>query len=91
MSYGSFEDLEVWKRGCRLTVRVYEVLNGRNWDRRIMLTKPNVGSKFDVRQNKKLCWDVVDPARCLWGWDNGLYWNTGILVCWNKNYTNILE
>jgi len=26
MAYGSFEDLEVWKRGCRLTVRVYEVL-----------------------------------------------------------------
>ena len=26
MAYGSFEDLEVWKRGCRLAVRVYEVL-----------------------------------------------------------------
>ena len=26
MPYGSFEDLEVWKRSCRLTVRVYEVL-----------------------------------------------------------------
>ena len=24
--YGSFEDLEVWKRGCRLAVRVYDVL-----------------------------------------------------------------
>ena len=26
MAYGSFEDLEVWKRGCRMAVRVYEVL-----------------------------------------------------------------
>jgi four helix bundle protein len=26
MAYGSFENLEVWKRGCRLTVRIYEVL-----------------------------------------------------------------
>jgi four helix bundle protein len=26
MSYRSFEELEVWKFGCRLAVRVYEVL-----------------------------------------------------------------
>ncbi|HOV88153.1 MAG TPA: four helix bundle protein [Syntrophobacteraceae bacterium] len=26
MAYGSFEDLEVWKRACRLAVKVYEVL-----------------------------------------------------------------
>ncbi len=26
MSYRSFEELEVWKRGCRLAVRVYEAL-----------------------------------------------------------------
>ena len=26
MAYGSFEDLEVWKRACKLAVRVYEVL-----------------------------------------------------------------
>jgi four helix bundle protein len=26
MPYSSFEDLEVWKRGCRLAVRVYQVL-----------------------------------------------------------------
>jgi len=26
MSYKSFEELEVWKSGCRLAVRVYEVL-----------------------------------------------------------------
>jgi len=28
VSYHSFEDLEVWKHGCRLAVRVYEVLKG---------------------------------------------------------------
>ena len=27
MAYGSFEDVEVWKRACRLAVRVYEVLH----------------------------------------------------------------
>jgi len=26
MAYRSFEELEVWKLGCRLAVRVYEVL-----------------------------------------------------------------
>ena len=26
MSYSSFEDLEVWRRACRLAVRVYEIL-----------------------------------------------------------------
>jgi four helix bundle protein len=26
MAYGSFEDLEVWKRGCRLAVQIYKVL-----------------------------------------------------------------
>ena len=26
MGYRSFEELEVWKRGCRLAVRVYQVL-----------------------------------------------------------------
>lgn len=26
MAYRSFEDLEVWKRSCRIAVRIYEVL-----------------------------------------------------------------
>jgi len=26
LAYGSFEELEVWKRACRLAVRLYEVL-----------------------------------------------------------------
>ena len=30
MAYASFEDLEVWKKGCRLVVRVYEVLKDCN-------------------------------------------------------------
>jgi four helix bundle protein len=28
MSYHSFEDLEVWKRGCQLSVDVYELFRG---------------------------------------------------------------
>lgn len=27
MAYNSFEDLEVWKRACRLSVKVYELLS----------------------------------------------------------------
>jgi len=27
MGYQSFEDLEVWKRSCRLAVKLYELLN----------------------------------------------------------------
>ena len=30
MAYGSFEDLEVWKKACRLTVRVYDLLASCN-------------------------------------------------------------
>ncbi|MCG2758776.1 MAG: four helix bundle protein [Desulfobacteraceae bacterium] len=26
MAYSSFENLEVWKRGCRIAVRIYEAL-----------------------------------------------------------------
>jgi four helix bundle protein len=26
LAYGSFEDLEVWKKGCRVAVRIYEIL-----------------------------------------------------------------
>ena len=26
MAYNSFEDLEVWKRACRLSVKIYELL-----------------------------------------------------------------
>jgi four helix bundle protein len=28
MSYRSFEELEVWKRSCDLTVRIYQILDG---------------------------------------------------------------
>ena len=28
MAYSSFEELEVWKRSCRLAVRIYEILDG---------------------------------------------------------------
>lgn len=28
MAYNSFEDLDVWKRSCRLSVKVYELLAG---------------------------------------------------------------
>ena len=28
MAYSSFEDLDIWQRGCRVAVRIYEVLKG---------------------------------------------------------------
>ena len=27
MAYGSFEEMDVWKRSCRLAVQIYEILN----------------------------------------------------------------
>lgn len=27
MAYGSFEELEVWRKACTLAVRIYEVLD----------------------------------------------------------------
>jgi four helix bundle protein len=40
MAYHSFEDLEVWKRSCRLTVRVYEMFkNSKEYVLRDQMTR----------------------------------------------------
>jgi len=43
MAYTSFENLEVWKRGCRLVVRVYQVLsNCRDYGLKDQMTRAAV-------------------------------------------------
>jgi four helix bundle protein len=45
MGYRSFEELEVWKRGCRLAVRVYEVLKEcRDFDLKDQMTRAYISS-----------------------------------------------
>lgn len=40
MGYSSFEDLDVWKRACRLAVKVYEVLkNCRDFGLKDQITR----------------------------------------------------
>jgi four helix bundle protein len=40
MAYHSFEDLEVWKRSCRLTVKVYELFkNSKEYVLRDQMTR----------------------------------------------------
>jgi len=51
MSYGSFEELEVWKRGCRLTVRVYEVLKGcRDYGLKEQMTRAAVSIASNIAE-----------------------------------------
>ena len=40
MAYRSFEDLEVWKRSCRLTVKVYDIFkNSKEYGLRDQMTR----------------------------------------------------
>jgi four helix bundle protein len=40
MAYQSFEDLEVWKRSCRLTVKVYDIFrNSKEYGMRDQMTR----------------------------------------------------
>lgn len=51
MAYGSFEDLEVWKRSCRLAVRVYEILKGcRDFGLRDQMTRAAVSIASNIAE-----------------------------------------
>lgn len=51
MAYRSFEDLEVWKRACRLAVRVYEALREcRDWGLRDQMTRAAVSIASNIAE-----------------------------------------
>ncbi|TVR56624.1 MAG: four helix bundle protein [Candidatus Competibacteraceae bacterium] len=51
MSYRSFEDLEVWKRACRVAVRVYEVLRDcRDYGLRDQMTRAAVSIASNIAE-----------------------------------------
>jgi four helix bundle protein len=51
MAYGSFEDLEVWKRACRLAVRVYEVLQDcRDYGLKDQMTRSSISIASNIAE-----------------------------------------
>lgn len=51
MGYQSFEDLEVWKRACRVAVRVYEALkNCRDFGLRDQMTRAAVSIASNIAE-----------------------------------------
>lgn len=43
MAYNSFEDLEIWQKACRVSVRVYEILdNCRDYGLKDQMTRAAV-------------------------------------------------
>ncbi len=51
MAYGSFEDLEVWKRACRLAVRIYEVLQDcRDYGLKDQMTRASISIASNIAE-----------------------------------------
>jgi len=51
MAYCSFEDLEVWKRSCRLAVRVYELLrNCKDFGLKDQMTRAAVSVASNIAE-----------------------------------------
>ena len=51
MAYRSFEDLDVWKRACRLAVRVYEILNDcRDYGLKDQMTRAAVSIASNIAE-----------------------------------------
>ena len=51
MAYASFEDLEVWKKGCRLAVRIYEILNDcRDYGLKDQMTRSAVSIPSNISE-----------------------------------------
>ncbi len=51
MGYQSFEDLEVWKKSCRLAVRVYEELKGcRDYGLKDQMTRSAVSIPSNISE-----------------------------------------
>ena len=84
MAYSSFEDLEVWKRGCRIAVKIYGILK----DGKIP-TVTGVRPKFlrfgelDVKENQAVTFSEKPRY-------TGNYVNGGFFV-FNRAIFNYLE
>ncbi|MBW2605785.1 MAG: four helix bundle protein, partial [Deltaproteobacteria bacterium] len=51
MAYSSFENLEVWKRGCRIAVRIYEALkNCRDFGLKDQMTRSAVSIASNISE-----------------------------------------
>lgn len=51
MGYSSFEELDVWKRGCRVTVKIYEVLRGcRDYGLKDQMTRAAVSIASNIAE-----------------------------------------
>ena len=51
MAYASFEDLEVWKRACKLSVRVYQLLKDcREYGLRDQITRAVVSIPSNIAE-----------------------------------------
>jgi len=51
MAYRSFEDLEVWQRGCRIAVRIYEVLKDcRDYGLKDQMTRSAVSIPSNIAE-----------------------------------------
>jgi len=54
MAYKSFEELEVWKSGCRLAVRVYEVLKDcRDYGLKDQMTRAAVSISSNIAEGSE--------------------------------------
>ena len=51
MAYSSFEDLEVWKRACRLAVKIYEILRDcRDYGLKDQMTRAAVSIASNIAE-----------------------------------------
>jgi four helix bundle protein len=51
MAYGSFEDLDVWKRACRLAVEINQLLNDcRNYGLKDQMTRAAVSIASNIAE-----------------------------------------
>jgi four helix bundle protein len=51
MPYHSFEDLEVWKKACRLTIRIYRELQGsRDYSLKDQMTRSAVSIASNIAE-----------------------------------------
>lgn len=51
MAYSSFEDLDVWKRACRISVKIYEVLKDcRDYGMKDQMTRAAVSIPSNIAE-----------------------------------------